>query len=90
MSLIASEQPVGYALQKRRMTAAEFLAWDETQTAKHEFVRGEVFLMTGVADRHNTVAGNLYMTIRQHLRGSPCRAYASDVKLRVEATDCYY
>jgi Uma2 family endonuclease len=90
MSLIASEQPVGYALQKRRMTAAEFLAWDETQTVKHEFMRGEVFLVTGVADRHNTVAGNLYIALRQHLRGSPCRAYASDVKLRVEPADCFY
>ncbi len=90
MSLIASEQPVGYALQKRRMTAAEFLAWDETQTVKHEFVAGEVFAMAGGEDRNDTVAGNLYMALRQHLRGSPCHAYGSDVKLRVEAADCFY
>ncbi|MBS0592217.1 MAG: Uma2 family endonuclease, partial [Proteobacteria bacterium] len=25
------------------MTAEEFLAWEEAQPAKHEFVRGEVF-----------------------------------------------
>lgn len=90
MSLMVSEQPVGYALEKRRMTAAEFLAWEQTQPVRHEFVRGEIFMMTGGVDRNNTVAGNLYIALREQLRGSPCRVYASDVKLRVEAADCYF
>ena len=90
MSLIAAEQAVGYALQKQRMTAAEFLAWDATQTIKHEFVQGEVFAMAGGEDRNNSVALNLVVALRQHLRGSPCRVYASDVKLRVEAADSYF
>lgn len=81
---------MGYARQKPRMTAAEFLAWDETQTVKHEFVRGEVFMMNGVVDTHNVAAMNLVIALRQHLRGSACRVYASDVKLRVEAADCYF
>ena len=72
------------------MTAAEFLAWDAGQTVKHEFVRGEVFAMAGGEDRNYTLAGNLYMALRQHLRGSPCRIYGSDVKLRVEAEDCVF
>ena len=90
MSLIAAEQAVGYALQEQRMTAAEFLAWDQTQTVKHEFVQGEVFAMAGGEDRNYTVAGNLYIALRQHLRGGPCRVYGSDVKLQVEAADCYF
>lgn len=90
MSPIASERSVGYALKKQPMTAAEFLAWDATQTIRHEFVRGEVFLMAGGEDRNATVAGNLYIALRQHLRGTPCRVYGSDVKLRVEAADCYF
>lgn len=73
MSLMVSEQPVGYALERRRMTAADFVAWEQTQSVKHEFVRGEAFMMTGGVDRNNTVAGNLYMPLREHLRGSPCR-----------------
>lgn len=47
MSWVASEPRVGYALEKRRMTADEFLAWDEGQTVRHEFVLGEVFAMAG-------------------------------------------
>lgn len=89
MSLIAAEQAVGYALQKQRMTAEEFLVWDQTQTVKREFVQGEVFAMAGGEDRNYTVAGNLYIALRQHLRGSPCRVYGSDVKLQAEAADCF-
>lgn len=81
---------MGYALEKRRMTADEFLAWDETQTVRHEFVRGEVYAMAGGEDRNNTVALNIAMILRQHLRGKPCRIYMADVKLRVEAADCYF
>jgi Uma2 family endonuclease len=90
MSWVASEPRVGYALEQHRMTADEFLAWEETQTVKHEFIRGEVFAMVGGVDRNNTLAGNLYITLRQHLRGSPCRVYGSDVKLRVDTADCFF
>lgn len=71
------------------MTAAEFLAWDQTQTVKHEFVGGEVFMMNGVAGTHNVAVMNLVIALRQHLRGSACRVYASDVKLRIEAADYF-
>ena len=72
------------------MTAEEFLAWEQTQSLRHEFVRGEVFAMTGGVDRNNTLALNLVVALRQHLRGGPCRVYAGDVKLRVEAKDCTF
>ena len=90
MSLIASERAVGYALKQQRMTAAEFLAWDAGQTIKHEFVGGDVFAMAGGEDRNATAAGNLYIALRQHLRGSPCRVYGSDVKLRVDTADSFF
>ena len=81
---------MGQALARQRMTAEEFLAWDAAQALRHEFVRGEVFLMAGGEDRNNTVALNLVVTLRQHLRSGPCRVYASDVKLRVETADCFF
>lgn len=72
------------------MTAAEFLLWDETQADRHEFVRGEIFMMPGGIDRNSTVALNLVVALRPHLGGSPCHVYASDVKLRIEAADCFF
>ncbi len=81
---------MGNAAVELRMSVQEFLAWDATQTVKHEFVRGEVFAMAGGEDRHVTAAGNLYMALRQHLRGTPCRSYINDVKLFVAADQCFY
>lgn len=81
---------MGYALERRRMSADEFLAWEATQTERHEFVQGEVFAMTGGRDRNNTVSGNLYMALRQHLAGSGCHVYASDLKLQVAAADAFF
>jgi Uma2 family endonuclease len=90
MSHLVSEQTVGYAQVQPRMTADEFLAWDATQTIKHEFVRGELFAMAGGEDNNNTVAGNVYVLLRQHLRGTPCRVFSADVKLRVDLADCFF
>lgn len=81
---------MGQALARHRMTAAEFLDWDRSQTTRHEFVQGEVFAMAGGEDRNDLVAGNLYMALRQHLRGSPCRVFGSDVKLHVEVADSFF
>lgn len=78
------------ALAHNGMTADEFLAWDEHQTLRHEFVRGELFAMAGGEDRNNTLALNLVVALRPQLRGTPCRVYANAVKLRVELANCYY
>lgn len=71
-------------------TAADYLAWDADQTERHEFVDGEVFAMSGGEDRNATVAGNAYIALREHLRGSRCSVYLADVKLHVRARDNYF
>lgn len=76
--------------EKPQMSAQEFLAWDATQTVRHEFVAGEVFAMAGAGEAHVTVAGNLYVALRQHLAGTPCRTFITDLKLQVEAADAFY
>jgi Uma2 family endonuclease len=81
---------MGQAALNLPLTAAEFLAWDATQSTRHEFVRGEVFAMAGAGERHVTVAGNMYVALRQHLAGTPCRSFITDMKLRVEAADAYF
>jgi Uma2 family endonuclease len=81
---------MGHAELKLPMTAAEFLAWDASQTIKHEFVRGEVFAMTGATKAHIRLTLNVAMSLLQHLRGSPCSTYAADIKLRVETADSYF
>ncbi len=81
---------MGHAASRHTMSASEFLTWDATVTERHEFVAGEVFAMAGAEDRHVTVALNVAMALRQHLSGTPCRTYMSDMKLHVAAAASYF
>lgn len=69
-------------------TYNDYLEWEQRQPERHEYVRGEVFAMAGTSDRHNEISMNLTALLRQHLRGTPCRVFMAEVKVRVDAADC--
>ena len=71
-------------------TSSDYLVWEEEQVERHEFLDGEVFAMAGAEDKHVTVSMNLMVALHQHLRSSPCRIYASDMRLHVEKADAYF
>ncbi len=73
-----------------KMTADEFLEWEEKQPGKHEFIKSEIFAMVGVTRQHATVAGNVFSFLMLHLRGTRCRAYMAEMKLRLEAADAFF
>ena len=81
---------MGQAAPHHVFSAADYLAWEALQPERHEYLDGEVFAMAGVEDRHVTVAGNLYIALRQQLSGSPCRTYMSDMRLHVAAANSYF
>jgi len=72
------------------LSADDYLAFEESQASKHEYFQGEVFAMVGARDAHVTVAGNLFATLWTHLRGTSCRPYMADMKLRVEAANAFF
>ena len=81
---------MGLPALQPRMTPEDFLAWDATQTLRHEFVDGEVYAMAGAEERHVQTAGNVYITLRQALAGTPCRTFMADMKLRPAASDDFF
>ena len=81
---------MGLAAQKQKFTAEDFLAWDAAQTERHEYFQGEVFAMAGGSDNHATVILNVATSIRQHLKGTPCRVFMQDVKLSAEKANSYF
>lgn len=68
----------------------DYLAWEAEQQTRNEFVDGEVFAMSGGSEAHNIVTGNLFVLLRNHFRGSPCRVFISDMKLQVEASNAFF
>ena len=69
--------------------AQAYLAWETKQAGKHEYHDGEVFAMARAAEAHVTVALNVAMALRNHLRGSPCSLFISDMKLFVEEDNAF-
>ncbi len=62
----------------------EYLAREEVAEEKHEFYRGEIFLMSGGSPGHNRIAGNIFGQLYLQLRGKPCQPYNSDQRIAVK------
>jgi Uma2 family endonuclease len=67
-----------------------YLIAEEQSSVKHEYIDGQVYAMAGASDAHVTIAGNFFTLLRNHLRGSKCRVFISDMKARIEALNIYY
>lgn len=52
---------------------------------KYEYVNGQVYAMAGASRAHNIVAGEFFAILRNHLKGKPCRAYQSDMKVGIRS-----
>lgn len=68
----------------------QYLETERDGEQRHEYLNGEIIAMTGGSLAHNLITGNLFSALRAHLRGTPCRAYVNDVKVRVEAANCFF
>lgn len=68
----------------------EYLEGEKVSPIKHEYIRGEVYAMPGGSDAHVTISLNLATLLRNHVRGTGCRAYTSDMKVRIETANCFY
>ena len=71
-----------------RLTVEEYLAWEETNCEKHEYIDGEVRCMAGATVRHNRIMMNLAIAIGRELDDSDCFLLSSD--MRVKAAESRY
>ena len=72
-----------------RMTPDEYVEWEETQEDKHDYIYGEVFLMSGSTRTHNTVATNLLVVLHQAFAGTDCEVFNEGMRVQVEAGGRY-
>jgi len=73
------------AIPESGISYEEYLARERTATFKSEFYRGELFAMVGGSPQHNTIGVNLVTALRNRLRGSTCRPFNSDQRIRIPA-----
>lgn len=73
-----------------RLNPKDYLEREKNSLLRHEYVDGEVYAMVGGSLAHNRIANNLNLALSAHLRGTPCRVYIADVKVRVDAANAFY
>ncbi len=71
------------------MSLDEFLAWEREQPMRYEYAGGIATMMTGGSLAHATITINLASALRQALRGTGCRPFASDAKVIANETIRY-
>ncbi len=69
--------------ESRYFTPEEYFIWEEKQLEKHELIDGRVYALTGGTKNHSTLAINLLLLIRAHLRGGRCSVFNSDLKVNI-------
>ncbi len=67
----------------------EYLRLERQSEYKSEYLNGEIFAMSGASRKHNLITGNIGSEFNQQLRGKPCEAYISDMRVKVTATGLY-
>jgi Uma2 family endonuclease len=74
---------------RRLLTPQEYLAKERAAEFRSEYLRGEMFAMAGASWEHTLVKDNLAGELRNQLKGGPCRALTSDMRVKVDATGLY-
>jgi Uma2 family endonuclease len=72
------------------LSPEQYLEAEKTSPIKHEYVNGEIYSMAGASDAHGTIVANLTTLLRPQLRGTPCRLYPTDMKVKSGSRNRYY
>jgi len=76
--------------QNSFITPEEYLQLEAASDVKHEYIDGEVYDMAGATDTHVTIALNMAVLLRGHLRDSGCRVFISDMKVKIESKNRFF
>lgn len=78
------------ALQGRFVPIEDYFALDsETARERWEWRNGDVYCMSGAQPEHNIICVNVSAELRARLRGSGCRTFSSDQRVKVHAGSPY-
>ena len=72
------------------LSEQDYLDLDRAADYKSEFVNGEMYAMSGGLPRHAYIGGNVCAHIKSQLKGSSCRAFPSDLRIRASHGDYFY
>jgi Uma2 family endonuclease len=82
---------MGLAQPIKRYTPQEYYRLERDASYKSDYYDGEIFAMAGGTVAHSMICSNLVREIGNRLKGKPCAAYESNLRLRIKTSGlrCY-
>jgi Uma2 family endonuclease len=71
-------------------TPEDYLELERLSPIKHEYLQGQMVAMAGASKAHVIITGNLSALLVNHLRGTGCISYATDMKVRLPLPNLFY
>lgn len=71
------------------LTPEEYLALERQTATKSEYWQGKTYTLAGASRRHKLVIFNLAVALGAQLKGRPCEAYSSDMRVKVSSAGLY-
>ena len=78
------------AAERITLSEQEYQENKKTAEFKHEYLKGKIWAMADASDNYVTITGNLFVLLKQQLKGTPCRSYISDMKVKVELANAFF
>ena len=73
------------------MSVEEYLQIDRSSIeTRYEYIDGYVTMLAGGTLDHNTIGANIISILRHSMRGTPCRVFTSDARVRLSSTRFVY
>jgi Uma2 family endonuclease len=69
-----------------RLTYEDYCRIEADGAVRHEFLDGQAWAMAGGSRLHAAICANVIASLVLQLRGRPCQAHTSDLRVRVRAT----
>jgi Uma2 family endonuclease len=83
------EPAAAYGRGRRTYTVDEYLYLEDSSREKHEYHKGEIYLMSGVRVDHNTIQMNMIMKLGPNLRDRSCELFSGDLRVYIEAEELF-
>ena len=74
---------------QKHFTPEEYLALERQAPYKSEYYAGEIFALAGASRWHNLIVTNVLREVSLQLKGRPCAAYPSDLRVKVDPAGLY-
>lgn len=76
--------------QSNFISEEDYLESEKLSEIKHEYFDGEIFAMAGASRSHQRLTINTVSAFHNHLKGTSCEAFSSDMKVRADKGRKYF